>query len=733
MVSSEPLKLPPDKGKPKRNASLQTAMATGKETSATSRAVPPTTTRGTYAKALQVEPLPVATPTMLDEWTEVTMVANTFKQLHKVVFPLTQYLLSLPEHGAHPYKTEWQTFLAKEKGLTADSTYHAVKSLMGLKNIDDYRKTVLKCPKITDYLAIQRSDPRYTSKIEFKLLKQIPTAQEQSHTITETTTTVGTISPRATVHSIRANEPASTDYGSAPAPTGQPKYPDTLAPEFIKISTDDNDKSFDNFMYQAFPIINSWCADTKNSESILSIKWHDAIAKGLSPLSDWNVASELLQTPDLRSFCDLVRESDIVQGTFDLVWRHPYMYYIPNWVSGHSPATSPMDVELTQLQDRIAESTTQLECFINVYTDRLQSISQEIREFSVTIKYHTQSAYDRVHEAASRAITEFRATVKEQLEPTVSTILKDIQEQVDDMTLQAQIRLTADAQKRLDDADAIYDDIFEQAVNNIYETAQEVIEHIKEHQKPEPAPQPAPPTMTMPATPFATSGDVRTHAQVKPTLPRTPWAPPLPNGNPVQTPQTMPKRMDTQTFIPRGNTIPHIVTPPTLPPLDHHKFIKYGEVTFTGNIFAFYHILQNFGYQWGLPLIPLKDIRHGKSLCPDYVPPVEYQRMTHALYEKLQSADCIPYTYSNLRSTLNRYSSNYDGYKALYAIMKDYVPRLNKDAEFPEPKREDFDNIHEYADQFNAYLTFEELSEPPRIYSKRDQIRKQGGQTGYYR
>ena len=36
---------------------------------------------------------------------------------------------------------------------------------------------------------------------------------------------------------------------------------------------------------------------------------------------------------------------------------------------------------------------------------------------------------------------------------------------------------------------------------------------------------------------------------------------------------------------------------------------------------------------------------------------------------------------------------------------------------------DDFNSIHDYADQFNAYLTFEELSDPPRIYSARDQIR----------
>ena len=52
------------------------------------------------------------------------------------------------------------------------------------------------------------------------------------------------------------------------------------------------------------------------------------------------------------------------------------------------------------------------------------------------------------------------------------------------------------------------------------------------------------------------------------------------------------------------------------------------------------------------------------------------------------------------------------------------MPRLKKDPEFPEPQAEDFNTIHEYADQFNAYLIFEELSDPPCSYSQRAQVKK---------
>jgi len=60
----------------------------------------------------------------------------------------------------------------------------------------------------------------------------------------------------------------------------------------------------------------------------------------------------------------------------------------------------------------------------------------------------------------------------------------------------------------------------------------------------------------------------------------------------------------------------------------------------------------------------------------------------------------------------------------MYDILEDFLPRLNKDPEFPAPHSDDFATIHEYADQFEAFIQFEKLADPPRIYGLRDQVRR---------
>jgi hypothetical protein len=65
-----------------------------------------------------------------------------------------------------------------------------------------------------------------------------------------------------------------------------------------------------------------------------------------------------------------------------------------------------------------------------------------------------------------------------------------------------------------------------------------------------------------------------------------------------------------------------------------------------------------------------------------------------------------------------------DGYKTMYDILEDYLPSLKKEPEFPAPYSDDFADVHAYSNQFEAWLTFERLSDPPRIYSERAKIRK---------
>jgi hypothetical protein len=698
---------------------------------------PPIATSTSKAMAATVKPA---------EWKEVTMSAS-FKDLHTVAFPIIQFLLQQPVNRDHPFRTEWNDYLDCGKGITENSSFYAVKMITGIKNIDDYKNLVQKCPQLQEYLAIKRADPKYSSKIIFRVLKLPSKAKERIDVDLATKATPSKakkridvdlatketpVDPSATIRSVNAPAelpPSDTDKGPASSTSrGQLKATGDIPKTHVRISLYPNNQSFEKFLYQAYPYITSWCTDNKNCNTVFAQKWNRAIEHGLSPLSPWEFVFELLEIKFLHEFCQLICQSQLIQDKFDLIWDTPYLYYLPEYIQAHAD-TQQMDNTLIKMEETITQSTARLDRFISTYSLQLQNISSEIKEFSKTVKYRAQAAYDRVHDAGARAIIEFKTTINDHIAPTVSHAIDQVKDKFEDMTYQAQLQLTEEAQKRLNEADAIYDDIFEHAVNNLYETAQEVIEQILEHKK-------TPPYTMAPSTTASSppnnapstanlrnaSGDVREWTGSRPGLMKTPWAR---DPSTVTLPPEM-KQHPVPVAITPGKSLTsrQAVAPTSSPQLDHHKFIKYVEVTYNGNIFAFYNKLQNFGHKWGLALIPLRDIRYGKSLCPEYVQSCDYLLMAQALYEKLQKVECIPYAYTSLRHTLNRYSSSYDGYKALYDILEDYVPCLKKDPEFPEPVADDCNSIHDYANQFNAYLTFEELSDPPRIYSPRDQIQK---------
>lgn len=83
---------------------------------------------------------------------EVTMVSDSFKTFHPLAFKYVETLLALPVNHNHPSRGEWQSYKECNKGLTAASTWHAIKTIMGIKNIDDYKNVILRCPDIKSYL-----------------------------------------------------------------------------------------------------------------------------------------------------------------------------------------------------------------------------------------------------------------------------------------------------------------------------------------------------------------------------------------------------------------------------------------------------------------------------------------------------------------------------------------------------------------------------------------------------
>jgi len=99
------------------------------------------------------------------------------------------------------------------------------------------------------------------------------------------------------------------------------------------------------------------------------------------------------------------------------------------------------------------------------------------------------------------------------------------------------------------------------------------------------------------------------------------------------------------------------------------------------------------------------------------------QIMAGTLYQKLQSPDVIPVEYTAMRNIINRFAEKNDGYEVLYAMLENVHPALQKDAVMCPPKSSECgDDIHVYAQKFDAWIRYETYANRP--YSPREQINK---------
>ncbi len=184
--------------------------------------------------------------------------------------------------------------------------------------------------------------------------------------------------------------------------------------------------------------------------------------------------------------------------------------------------------------------------------------------------------------------------------------------------------------------------------------------------------------------------------------------------------------------VPGHSAIPQTVHTGSafLPPVNHDQALKRAKIQFRGlgDIFVFYNQLMNAMEQFGIYLLPLPQVKYQHSLCPDsyggtLIDKHRKQVMAGTLYQKLQSHDVIPLEYTAMCNIINRYAEKNDGYDVLYAMLELVHPALQKDAVMCPPKSSECgDDIHLYAQKFDAWLRYESYANRP--YSPREQINK---------
>lgn len=165
-----------------------------------------------------------------------------------------------------------------------------------------------------------------------------------------------------------------------------------------------------------------------------------------------------------------------------------------------------------------------------------------------------------------------------------------------------------------------------------------------------------------------------------------------------------------------------------IPPLNHDQALKRAKIQFTGlgDMFVFYNQLMNGMEQFGIFLIPLNTVSYQTDICPTYYQGTlitNHRRtsMASTLYQKLQDTDVIPMDHTAIRNIINRFAESNDGYKVLYAMLELVHPALQKDAVILPPKSEECEeDIHLYAQKFDAWLRYETYANRP--YSPREQV-----------
>jgi hypothetical protein len=164
-----------------------------------------------------------------------------------------------------------------------------------------------------------------------------------------------------------------------------------------------------------------------------------------------------------------------------------------------------------------------------------------------------------------------------------------------------------------------------------------------------------------------------------------------------------------------------------LPAVNNHDFLERVHLSYPGKeqSYIWYLQLRSNAAQYGVYLIATEHFRKNKSLCSTEVTgyaitPARYDSMKCALYHFLAQRTTISPDQSNLRNIINRQALTTDGYRALYDIMQCFNPALNNDAKFTVPLSSQYNDVHEYYNQFQSYIMHEKFA--GHLYKPREQL-----------
>ena len=149
-----------------------------------------------------------------------------------------------------------------------------------------------------------------------------------------------------------------------------------------------------------------------------------------------------------------------------------------------------------------------------------------------------------------------------------------------------------------------------------------------------------------------------------------------------------------------------------------HRYFQ-GTIDSKDNILSFYQQLQTQGRKYGIYLLPIQDVRKDIDLCPVYIQPIARRSMMLTIFQKLQREECMSVDYVEGRNYINQYSTNSDGYKVLYQLLRLVHPfLLNNGTLYNTPFLSHTGNLFKYADQLRNYILVQQIQK--RIYTEKE-------------
>ena len=141
------------------------------------------------------------------------------------------------------------------------------------------------------------------------------------------------------------------------------------------------------------------------------------------------------------------------------------------------------------------------------------------------------------------------------------------------------------------------------------------------------------------------------------------------------------------------------------------------------DIITFYLQLKSQGETYNIYLIDIKDVQPERDLCPAEVPKSARQKMSLAIFQKIQDENTRDVTYTELENIMDTFSITSDGYEALQELLRRVHPNLNEDND--EYKRLTLSqcdyNPYALSKQLRNYFTQEEINLRP--YSSKEKAK----------